>query len=232
MPTILVLLLTLLPLAGAGVTAGPAAGTAAGTASAPISAAPSARATVWKGSYAEAVAALPVRREVRAGYDRDEFEHWIGQGGGCDTRDLVLIDESLDEPEVGDDCEVSGRWRSAYDGVETDDASSFDIDHVVPLAESWDSGARAWDDERRELFANDLGDPRSLIAVSASSNRSKGDQDPAEWMPDLGRCRYVRGYVAVKLRWELSVDRPEKRFLRKTARRCPERTLKVTVVPD
>ncbi|WP_206051874.1 HNH endonuclease family protein [Nocardioides ferulae] len=224
MPTIVVLLLTLLPLAG------PAAPSPAPfPATSPAS--PSARAGAWSGSYPEAVAALPVRREVRDGYDRDEFNHWIGQGDGCDTRDVVLIDESLEEAEVGEDCAVSGRWHSAYDGVETVDASSFDIDHVVPLAESWDSGSRSWDDERRERFANDLGDRRSLLAVSASSNRSKGDQDPAEWMPDQGRCRYVRGYVAVKLRWGLSVDRAEKRFLRKTARRCPARQLKVRVVP-
>jgi len=43
-----------------------------------------------------------------------------------------------------------------------------------------DSGAHAWDSNQRQRFANDLDYPGSLIAVSASSNRSKGAGDPAE----------------------------------------------------
>ena len=35
----------------------------------------------------------------------------------------------------------------------------------------------------RQAFANDLGDRRSLVGVTDSVNQSKGDQDPAEWMP-------------------------------------------------
>jgi hypothetical protein len=67
------------------------------------------------------------------------------------------------------------------------------IDHVVPLAEAWRSGAAAWNADQRERFANDLVDPQ-LIAVSASSNRSKGDQDPAEWKPPrrVTWCLYSR----------------------------------------
>jgi hypothetical protein len=51
---------------------------------------------------------------------------------------------------------------------------------LVPLAESWDSGASQWTAKEREAYANDLGDDRSLIAVTAATNRSKADQDPAE----------------------------------------------------
>ncbi|MEV0976570.1 hypothetical protein [Streptomyces sp. NPDC049915] len=53
---------------------------------------------------------------------------------------------------------------------------------MVPLAEAWDSGAWHWSPEEREAYANDLGDDRALIAVSATSNRSKADQDPTTWL--------------------------------------------------
>lgn len=74
------------------------------------------------------------------------------------------------------------RWYSAYDDQYID-GSGLDVDHRVPLAEAWDSGASAWSAAERQAYANDLGDERSLIAVSAKSNRSKADQDPSTWMP-------------------------------------------------
>ncbi len=174
---------------------------------------------------------LEVRREVRDGYDRDLFVHWISQGDGCDTRDRVLIAEARRAPAVSSDCTLTGgRWRSYYDGVTTTDPSGFDIDHLVPLAEAWDSGARGWSDRRRQRFANDLGDRRSLVAVTASSNRSKSDQDAREWLPPRQRCRYLREWLAVKLRWGLRVDRAERRFLLREVQTCADRTLRVHVV--
>ncbi|MGW3460656.1 hypothetical protein ACWDE9_14145 [Streptomyces olivaceoviridis] len=57
--------------------------------------------------------------------------------------------------------------------------------------------------KEREAYANDLGDDRALIAVSAASNRSKADQDPSTWLlPAVGcRCQYVTDWVADKTRW-------------------------------
>jgi Protein of unknown function (DUF1524) len=57
-----------------------------------------------------------------------------------------------------------------------------DIDHIVPPANAWRSGAKRWSRKRRRSSANDLTDSQ-LIAVSASSNRSKGDQGPEAWEP-------------------------------------------------
>ncbi|MCS5689596.1 MAG: HNH endonuclease family protein, partial [Acidimicrobiales bacterium] len=107
-------------------------------------------------------------------------------GDGCDTRREVLIEESIEPVTETIGCSLQGgRWYSAFDGVETDDPSTFDVDHMVPLKEAWDSGAWAWDAARRQAFANDTTLADALIAVSASSNRSKGSKDPAEWMPPL-----------------------------------------------
>ncbi|WP_373309488.1 HNH endonuclease family protein [Streptomyces olivaceoviridis] len=78
-----------------------------------------------------------------------------------------------------------------------------DIGRLVPLAEAWDSGASDWSAKEREAYANDLGDERALIAVSAASNRSRADQDPSTWLPSAAgyRCQYVTGWVATMMRW-------------------------------
>ena len=166
--------------------------------------------------------ALPVSPERGDGYDRDAFRHWVdADGNGCDAREEVLIVERMAGTVSG--CTVvGGRWRSAYDGVETSNPSTFDVDHRVPLADAWASGAWRWTDERREQFANDLAFGPSLIAVTASSNRSKGDRDPAEWMPPLPsqRCGYVKQWIAVKYRWGLAVDATEKSALARMLQGC------------
>ncbi|MFF3503454.1 HNH endonuclease family protein [Streptomyces sp. NPDC003247] len=101
---------------------------------------------------------------------------------------------------------------------------------MVPLAESWDSGAYAWSAAEREAYANDLGDDRALIAVSAASNRSRADQDPATWLPPAAayRCQYVTDWVAVKTRWDLSVDPAERTALSEELSHCADAP--VTVV--
>lgn len=144
---------------------------------------------------------LRVEAEHRSGYDRDAvFGGWL-YSGGMSTRERVLAAERL----------ADGSWHSAYDNVVVADASKLDIDHLVPLAEAWESGGYAWTAATWRRFGNDLDDPRSLIAVTASTNRSKGAGDPADWLPPRAqyRCRYAADWVAVKTRWELSVDRRE-----------------------
>lgn len=166
---------------------------------------------------------LTVAPERSTGYDRDLFPHWDYLGDDCDVRDRVLIIEALRGPSTGSSCPVgSGRWFSAFDGVTVRDPSVLDIDHMVPLAEAWGSGARRWTTSVREAFANDLGYAGSLIAVTASSNRSKGDQDPAEWLPPRTayRCTYVSEWISVKWRWRLTVDSSEQASLRVLANSC------------
>lgn len=96
---------------------------------------------------------------------------------------------------------------------------------MVPLAEAWDSGASAWTPQRREAYANDQDAETSLVAVTARSNRSKSDKDPAEWLPpapdDAVRCQYVSEWVGTKLRWGLAADDTELAALRDIALGCP-----------
>ncbi|GAA4381555.1 HNH endonuclease family protein [Nocardioides caricicola] len=176
-----------------------------------------------------AVRQLDVAAERPDGYDRDEFKHWVDADDDCqDTRDEVLAAESRVAVTA---CDVTeGEWFSYYDHLTWTRSSDVDIDHMVPLKEAWDSGAHAWDDATRERYANDLGDRRSLVAVTDNENQSKSDRDPAEWLPDFEVCRYVAEWTAVKTRWDLTVDRTEKTTLRQLARDCPNRRLTVQTV--
>ena len=167
---------------------------------------------------------LRIEPEFVGGYDRDLFADWYdADRNGCNTRKEVLIAESLDPVQIGARCAISGgRWFSIYDNVETTDSSSFDIDHMVPLSEAWDSGAWNWNADQRKHFANDLDQPFFLIAVTASSNRSKSDRDPAEWMPPNSgyHCEYVRIWIEIKRAWDLSVDQAEHDYLAQKLASC------------
>lgn len=157
-------------------------------------------------------------------YDRYDFNHWTDQDGdGCDTRQEVLIAESRKPLDVFGKCKfLNGDWLSPFDNLVITDPSKLDIDHFVPLKEAWESGASKWTREQREAFANDLDFAGSLIAVSASSNRSKGDRDPAQWLPKNTKfvCEYAVTWVQVKIRWSLSVDKSEETALRKALGTC------------
>jgi hypothetical protein len=187
--------------------------------------------TTWSGTLTQAITHIPVAGEVRTGYSRDLFHLWIdADGDGCNTRAEVLISEAEDPPTIGSGCSLSGgRWYSYYDGVSQTSSSALDIDHLVPLAEAWDSGARSWSASRREAYANDLGDSHTLVGVTASLNRSKGDQDVAEWLPPINHCRYIKDWVTAKVRWGLSQDSAEKSALQSVAAGCTNSTITVTL---
>jgi hypothetical protein len=68
-----------------------------------------------------------------------------------------------------------------------------------------------WVAQCREGYVNDQGQEASLVAVTARSNRSKADQDPAQWLSPGAdvHCHYVGEWVATQLRWNLTVDETE-----------------------
>lgn len=101
------------------------------------------------------------------------------------------------------------------------------IDHLVPLAEAWDSGAYRWTHERRVAFANDLDDPRTLVPVSGAINDDKDADDPAWWLPPKNQCRYIEHWIAVKVRWDLSVDLREREAIDEVVAICPNTELSI-----
>ena len=213
-----------------------AAAAAAIGAAALVAAAPAADAA--QVPLSQLLADLPAAPGASSPYTRAAFGDWIdADANGCDTRDEVLIEESTTAASIGARCAVTGAWTSYYDGVTTTDASTLDVDHLVPLAEAWRSGAATWNPAQRVAFANDLGFAPALVAVTASSNRAKGDSDPAAWLPPApdARCRYIAQWVEVKYRWHLGVDPRERDALAAQAAGCNDPGAEVPAradVPD
>lgn len=204
-----------------GLAAGPAAPTAEA-------------ATIVKGTPLQLLARLATRSEHYWGYSRSYFPTWIdADHDGCNTRYEVLIQESLTPVHIGSGCYLTnGKWRSVYDGYVSTNPTRFEIDHVVALKEAWDSGAWAWTAARRKAYANDLGDSRTLRAVSIASNEAKADYDPAQWLPPLTsfRCTYVIWWVDIKVRWRLAVDSTERAVIKSILAHCSAPIQTVAVV--
>ncbi|MDQ0990620.1 HNH endonuclease family protein [Streptomyces sp. V3I7] len=157
---------------------------------------------------------LTVASENRTGYSRDLFPTWITISGTCNTREWILKRDGSNVVTDSACVAQSGSWYSPYDGATWYAAADVDIDHLVPLAEAWDSGASKWTTSQRQGFANDVTRPQ-LLAVTDNVNQAKGDQDPSTWMPSVSsyRCTYVRAWVQVKYYYNLSVDSAEKSAL-------------------
>jgi hypothetical protein len=179
---------------------------------------------------------LVVRARPRGteGYRRDAFgSDWVDtDDNGCNQRDDVLLRDAVPgttRVQTQGACDhdvVAGTWHDPYTGrtlTFTDlkdlrQAEAIQIDHVVPLAEAWVSGARRWSRTRREVFANDLGE---LLAVDGPTNMSKGDGDPASWRPRRGyQCTYARRWISVKTRYRLEIDGSEKAALNQMLGLC------------
>jgi hypothetical protein len=155
------------------------------------------------------------------GYDREKFPHWHTVEGACNTREMVLQRDG-DGVETGPDCApTSGSWTSPYDGETWTATGDVDIDHMVPLAAAWRSGAAGWTETQREAFANDLGSPQ-LWAVTDNVNQSKGDQTPDTWKPPLESewCRYASAYTHVKFTYDLTVNSAEQGALSEMLGTC------------
>ncbi|RMZ79243.1 hypothetical protein DV737_g3519, partial [Chaetothyriales sp. CBS 132003] len=149
------------------------------------------------------------------GYSRAKFPHWITQSGECNTREVVLKRDGTDVVQDSSTCAaISGTWVSPYDGATWTAASDVDIDHMVPLANAWVSGASSWTTQSRQDFANDLDHPQ-LWAVTDNVNESKGDDSPDQWKPPLSSfyCTYARSWVAVKHYYDLTITSAEKSAL-------------------
>jgi hypothetical protein len=179
---------------------------------------------------------LTVRRRPvgTEGYVRDAFgSDWVDtDGNGCNQRDDVLLRDAVPgttRVAQQDSCDhdvLAGSWHDPYTGrtlrftdlKDLGQAQAIQIDHLVPLAEAWVSGARRWSGDRREVFANGLDE---LLAVDGPTNTSKSDDDPAAWRPRKGyQCTYARHWIATKARYRLAVDPSEKSALEQMLGYC------------
>jgi hypothetical protein len=165
-----------------------------------------------------------------AGYSRVEFPHWASDAasfgwrepdGSCDVRDTALIRDGKGV-QIDSECSImSGTWLDPYTGKVLTDPSGIDIDHVVPLANAWRSGASsaAWSTADREAYTND---PEALLSTDAGANRTKGDKGPEAWKPPNRKywCEYARRWIWIKSDWHLSVNPNEKTALNEMLATC------------
>ena len=163
--------------------------------------------TTARADLAELIVAAPHSMD---GYSRDAFDIW-SQSGGCTTRQKVLNRDGKHVVDQDGDCQPeSGSWYSVYDDTTVTVVAQATIDHVVPLAEAWRSGADRWSSKKRRAFGNDLTDPQLLIA-SEESNSSKSDSGPADWKPENKGfwCTYGEDYILVKHKFALTTTKEE-----------------------
>ncbi len=165
-----------------------------------------------------------------AGYDREAFPHWSDaqefgwnvSDSACDVREAALIRDGEDVV-VGEGCEVEGgRWRDPYTTRTYTDPLGIDIDHLVPLANAYRTGASRWDEAERERYAND---PGNLLSVEDNANQEKGDKGPEAWKPPNRAiwCQYARRWIGVKSGYDLTVNPQEKAALREMLATCGKR---------
>jgi hypothetical protein len=197
----------------------------------PASSSTSQQSTSTAGSATAALDELTVKgRAPKTGYSRNSFgSAWKDvDKNGCDTRNDIL-QRDLDEKIMQNKCVVTSGvlYPDPYTGTNiifTRGKSQIDIDHVVALSDAWQKGAFAWDQPKREAFAND---PLNLLAVQARANRQKGDADAATWLPSNKsyRCDYVARQIAVKQKYDVWVTQAEKDAMQRVLNSCPDQTL-------
>jgi Protein of unknown function (DUF1524) len=187
--------------------------------------------TSWVSTPAEASDALKKLKVASpgsmSGYSRDRFPHWSkatdfgwnAPQSSCDSRQAALIRDGTNV-KVGKSCKVtSGKWLDPYTGKMYSNPQDLDIDHVVPLANAWRSGASSWDDKQRERYAND---PDVLLTAEDNANQAKGDKGPEAWKPpDQGEwCDYAERWIQIKSKYSLSVNEQEKSALEQMLGTC------------
>lgn len=155
-------------------------------------------------------------------YDRiKQFGSWIHDPRVSDcfnTRARVLARDSREQVTVApsNPCRVDrGVWLDPYSGKQFNSAEEIQIDHVVALKNSYDSGAFRWTKPYRCLFGNFMANKNHLLAVSGTENTTKSDKAPDRWMPTNTRyaCRHLQNWLAIKYIWNLNMSDSESRAI-------------------
>ncbi|NKX56763.1 HNH endonuclease family protein, partial [Arthrobacter mobilis] len=110
---------------------------------------------------------IPVKgRAPKTGYDRDEFgSGWQDPDrNGCDARNDILARDLTDEtfrPGTNNCIVLTGTLADPFTATTirfvrgNATSTAVQIDHIVPLSDAWQKGARQLAPNQREAFAND-----------------------------------------------------------------------------
>lgn len=152
------------------------------------------------------------------------------------TRDTILARDMTDVTYNDKHQVATGTLHDPYTGTTINfkrgqtTSNAVQIDHVVAFGEAWESGLGDDDEQTIERYYND---PYVLLAVDGPSNNGKQDSDAAEWLPsrvdadgkDTYDCYYVARQIAVKDKYDLSVDKAEKNAMSDVLATCPAQTI-------
>jgi hypothetical protein len=158
-------------------------------------------------------------------YDREgDFGPFRDVEGCRNTRaELLIRTSAVPVTFTRSGCSVAtGKWTDPWSGVTSTVARDFQIDHTVPLANAWRSGAWAWPAARRVDYANDLTDAFHLVPIVGAENEQKGDSGPDQWRPPRRSawCTYARAWDRIKAKWDLTATAAEWSALTEMARTC------------
>ncbi|MHA6670234.1 HNH endonuclease family protein [Homoserinimonas sp. A447] len=177
------------------------------------------------------LATLPVKgKSPMTGHDRTGMfgSAWLDvDRNGCDTRNDIRQRDFASTVRSGPCKVTSGVLVSPYTGetinfVRGNETSmAVQIDHVVALANAWQTGAQQLSQDQRIAFAND---PMNLFAVDGASNSQKGAGDTATWLPKSKsfRCTYVSHQVSVKAAYGLWVTKAEHEAMTRVLSSCAD----------
>lgn len=148
---------------------------------------------------------------------KDHYGTWVRdpRDSTCyNTRAKVLIRASSVPVSFSSSnrCTVTaGQWHDPYSNRQYSDADDIQIDHVVPLKNSYISGAWKWTQKKRCLYANFLSNEFHLMAVNGPDNMKKGDRSPEGFMPPnkAYACDYLANWLKIKLIWNLALTPSE-----------------------
>lgn len=185
----------------------------------PVKDAPPVQGVQSKDEALSKLASIPVKDSQRVPYNRDEWNHWIGDRCN-DTRQQVLKEQAVSYKLDAKGCKVeSGEWLDPYTGKTLTNPSDLDIDHVYSLGAAAKNGANGWDAAKKEKFANDKS---NLLAVDDSANQSKSDRNPGSWWPDNKdySCSFAQKYVDTAFKYELSFSESDVKALEKGLKTC------------
>jgi predicted aspartyl protease len=162
------------------------------------------------------------------GYSRSLFPTWLDAtawgwppipNSYCDVRQAALYREGTNVVYSSTCAIQSGSWLDPYTATTLYAPSDVDIDHIVPLAEAWRSGAAGWTDYQRRQYANNR---LVVLAVDDRTNAAKGDKTPDLWKPpnQAAHCLYAKRWIAIKSTFGLSVNTSEKTALNQMLDTC------------
>jgi hypothetical protein len=163
------------------------------------------------------------------GYSRKQFSDGWAKVDSCTVRDKIMARDMVNVVfRAPGDCTVeSGILNDPYTGKTIhfirgpSTSSAVQIDHVVAISNTWQTGAQELTRAEREKLYNDS---LELIAVDGPANEQKGDGDAAAWLPSNSKydCPYVARQIAVKKKYHLWVTVTEHAAMEKVLRTCPE----------